>query len=344
MNLKELAAHLKLSPTTASRALNGYPEVREQTRQRVIEAAHRLHYQPSQSAQRLATGRSRTIGHIIPRSQQTVLGPHFAEIIAGISDTSSQHGYDSQLSVVADDDEENYYKEVIASRRVDGFVVHGPRVNDRRIKLLSDLGIPFIVHGRSDVKLAYSWMDVNNRSALKRATEFLIDLGHESIGFLNGTEYMYFAARRRIGYLDAFKERGLSIDTSLMFSDELTEAYGFEASTELLLRKNIPSALVVSGILPAYGALRAITHHGLSVPDDLSIITYDDKLSYLPNSGVIPLFTAMRSSIRDAGTRLIELLVQRIEEPDAAPLQELWEAELVVGQSTGRPRASVNSV
>ena len=187
-------------------------------------------------------------------------------------------------------------------------------------------------------------MDVNNRSALKRATEFLLDLGHESIGFLNGTEYMYFAARRRIGYLDAFKERGLKADTSLMFSDELTEAYGFEASSELLSRKNIPSALVVSGILPAYGALRAITHRGLSVPDDLSIITYDDKLSYLPNSGVIPLFTAMRSSIRDAGTRLIELLVQRIEEPDAPPLQELWEAELVVGQSTGRPRTSLNSV
>ena len=343
MNLKELAAHLELSPTTVSRALNGYPEVREKTRQRVIEAAQRLQYQPSQSAQRLATGRSCTIGHIIPRSQQTVLGPHFAEIIAGISDTSSQHGYDSQLSVVADDEEEDFYKEVIASRRVDGFVVHGPRVNDGRIQLLNDHGIPYIVHGRSDVSLPYSWMDVNNRSALKRATEFLIDLGHETIGFLNGTEHMYFAARRKIGYLDALEERGLSVDTALMFSDELTEAYGFEATSTLLSRTDLPSALVVSGILPAYGALRAITHQGLRVPDDLSIITYDDKLSYLPNSGDIPLFTAMRSSIRDAGTRLIELLVQRIDDPDAPPLQELWEAELVVGQSTGRPRAPLNS-
>ncbi|MBX2835888.1 MAG: substrate-binding domain-containing protein [Gammaproteobacteria bacterium] len=337
MNLKELSEHLSLSPTTVSRALNGYPEVSEQTRLRVTEAAKRLQYQPSQSARRLATGRSNTIGHVIPRSQQNILGPHFADIMAGVTDASSQAGYESLLSIVEDDEEESFYRQMIASKRVDGVVLHGPRVNDTRIELLIELEVPFVVHGRSDVAPEYAWMDVNNRRALQRATEFLLDLGHQSIGFLNGTEHMFYAVRRRLGFEAAFAERGLTADTSLMFSNELTDSYGFEFTTALLNRKKPPTALVVSGILPAYGALRAATQVGLRVPEDLSIITYDDQLSYLPNDGDIPLFTALRSSIRDAGKRVIELLVQNIEMSDMTMTNELWEAELVVGRSTGRP-------
>lgn len=335
MNLKELAEHLSLSPTTVSRALNGYPEVNERTRQRVTDAAQRLQYQPSQSARRLATGRSHAIGHVIPRSQQTLMGPHFADIMSGASDRSSRASYESLLSVVEDENEEAFYREMIASKRVDGIVLHGPRVRDTRIALLTELAVPFVVHGRSDVSTPYAWLDVNNRRALQRATEFLLDLGHQSIGFLNGTEHMFYAARRRLGFEAAFTERGLTADPNLMFSDELSESYGFEQSMELLQRKPSPSALVISGILPAYGALRAVTHLGLKVPDDLSIITYDDQLSYLPNSGDIPLFTAVRSSIRDAGSRVIELLVQCIERRSDSLPNELWEAELVVGRSTG---------
>jgi len=339
MNLKELSDYLSLSPTTVSRALNGYPEVSETTRQRVVEAARLLSYQPSQSARRLATGKSHTIGHVIPRSQQTLMGPHFADIMAGASDTSSRAGYESLLSVVEDENEESFYREMVASKRIDGIVLHGPRVHDTRIALLTDLGVPFVVHGRSDVNIDYAWLDVNNRSALQRATEFLLDLGHQSVGFLNGTEHMFYAARRRLGFEAAFCLRGLNVDTQLMFSDELSESYGFETTTELLARTNPPTALVISGILPAYGALRAVTHAGLTVPDDLSIVTYDDKLSYLPNSGDIPLFTAVRSSIREAGSRVIELLVQSINDKAGRLPNELWEAELVVGQSTSRPRS-----
>lgn len=338
MNLRELAEHLQLSPTTVSRALNGYPEVREETRRRVSAAATALNYQPSHNARQLATGRSSAIAHVIQRSQHAALGAGFADSFEGFSDASSQQGFDTQLSVVDDDQEEAFYCELAASRRVDGVVLHAPTVNDERIKLLDELGLPFVVHGRSNVDVDYSWLDVNNRRAICRATDFLLDLGHQNIALLNGPEHMNFAARRRLGYTDAIAARGLSIEECTLFSGALTEAYGYNTTERLLAKSTHVSAVVVCGIVPAFGALRALHTRGMTAGKDYSIIAFDDQLSHLQNSGDIPLFTAVRSSLRQAGTRIVELLIERIANPQSAHTGVLWEAELLVGQSTGRPR------
>jgi len=337
MNLKQLAEHLQLSQTTVSRALNGYPEVSERTRQRVTEAATRLHYAPSQHARRLARGVSNTIGHFIPTSQQALIGPHFADLMAGASEAAASRGYELLLSMVSDDRETNFYRELAQSRRVDGVVVHGPLVDDPRIRMLRDLKVPFLVHGRSqNTDVNYAWMDVNNLRAVRRATEFLLDLGHTDIALLNGREDLNYAARRRLGYEQALIDSGLAIQTRRCFADELTEAYGYNAGRQLLEDDNPPTAIVCSGILPAYGVLRAIQSLGLTLARDVSVVTYDDQLSYVENTGDVPLFTSMRSSIRDAGARLINLLINHIEQPEEPMPQELWEVELVVGLSTGR--------
>ncbi|MCY4336461.1 MAG: LacI family DNA-binding transcriptional regulator [Litoreibacter sp.] len=337
MNLREFSEKLGLSQTTVSRALNGYPEVSEATRKRVQDAAIAHGYHPNQRAKSLATGRSMQIGHVIPVSiQHEMMNVVFADFIAGAGEVYGRNGYDMLMSVVSDDDEVKAYEELARKGSVDGFIVHGPTDDDPRIALLQKLGIPFFVHGRStDVRVPYNHLDVNNKRAFVRATDFLLDLGHTRIGLINGLERMDFAQRRRHGYVSALRARGIEPDQSLMCSDEMTEPYGYKAAHDMLRKTRPPTAFVASSIVPALGIRRAIEDSGLKLGKDVSVICFDDAISYLPNGSGEPIFTATRSSVRDAGKRCAELLIDIIKEPPATPIAELWEAELVVGNSTG---------
>ena len=150
MNLKELSDKLGLSQTTVSRALNGYPEVSEETRKRVQAFAREMNYQPNSNARRLATGKSNTIGHVVPLSHHDMINPHFSDFIAGAGEIYNQRGYDMLISVVNAGAEKSVYETLHRNRRVDGVIVHGPRVEDERLDLLRKLKLPFVVHGRSN--------------------------------------------------------------------------------------------------------------------------------------------------------------------------------------------------
>ncbi|MDZ4094711.1 MAG: substrate-binding domain-containing protein [Paracoccaceae bacterium] len=337
MNLRQLAQMLALSPTTVSRALNGYPEVNEATRNRVLATARHHNYHPSSRAIQLATGRAMAVGHVIPvTDRHEIVNPVFSDFIAGAGEVYSRHGYDMVLTVVPDTDEEQSYHRLKARGTVDGVIVHGPRLNDRRITWLTDLGIPFVVHGRATgCDLPYHWVDVNNRRAFQRATEFLLDLGHCRIALLNGLEGMDFAIRRRIGYIEALAARAIAPDPGLMTSEEMTEIAGYRATRAMLALAHPPTALLVSSMILAIGARRAIEETGLKPGRDLSVIIHDDALSYLPNGDAVPLFTATRSSVREAGRQAAAMLLDLIAHPGQAPQHRLLEAELILGQSTG---------
>ncbi len=337
MNLKELAASLGLSQTTVSRALNDYPEVSEATRQRVKEAARRNNYRPNTRAKSLATGRTMAIGHVIPVStRHEIVNPIFGDFIAGAGEVYARNNHDMLLSVVADRDEEQAYRDLAAKGSVDGAIVHGPRPEDPRIALLSRLGLPFVVHGRAGVgDGSYSWVDVNNRRAFHRATEFLLDLGHRRIALINGQEAMDFARRRREGYETALAERGLRADPALMRSDEMTEFYGYRSARQMLEGPQPPTAFLVSSMITAIGVRRALGDMGLRLGRDVSVVIHDDELSYLKNGEDIPIFTATRSSVKQAGRICAEILLDIIRTPGQPPRHVLLEAELTVGESTG---------
>lgn len=338
MNLKQLADHLELSPTTVSRALNGYPEVSEVTRERVHRAAAAQNYRPRHPARQLATGRSLTIGHVVARSRHALIAPLFSDLLAGAGEAADELGYDSHLRIVADAAEEAHYVDIAASRRVDGVVVHGPLVDDPRIDLLHRLELPFIVHGRSDTATRHAWLDVDNVGAMRRATALLLDLGHTDIALVNGPETLHFARHRRDGFVDAHRARGLEPDPANMFSGPLVEHRGHDATNALLDRPAPPTALVCAGLLPAWGALRALLARGLVAGVDLSIVAYDDGVSWLTNradSGGEPPFTTVRGSIHDAGRELVRHLVHAIEMPDAPLAADTLPTELVLGRSTG---------
>lgn len=337
MNLKQLSEKLGLSQTTVSRALNGYPEVNEETRLRVQRAAETHNYRPNMRAKGLATGRSLAIGHVIPVStKHEIVNPIFGDFIAGAGETYARSGYDMHLTVVDDVNEADVYRNLKSRGSVDGVVVHGPKDKDARIALLKELGLPFVVHGRSSgISSSYSWVDVNNRRAFERAADFLLDLGHRRIGFVNGLETMDFALRRRAGYLNALANRNVEPDPDLMWSDEMTEVSGYRSTLAMLDGPAPPSAFLVSSVIPALGVRRAIEERGFRLGRDKSVVTHDDVLSYLQNGADVPIFTATRSSVREAGRLVAEMLLERIANPATPERQILLEAELMVGASTG---------
>lgn len=338
MNLKELSENLGLSQTTVSRALNGYPEVSVATRTRVERAAKEFGYHPSTRAKGLATGQALAIGHVIPISKEPdLVNPIFGDFIAGAGETYSRHGYEMILSVAEDGNEDQIYRGLKARRAVDGVIVHSPKIVEPRITLLKDLGLPFAVHGRSSSHddTQYAWLDMNNLGAFTRATDYLFDLGHRRIGLVNGPEVLDFALRRRAGYTASLTTHGVAADPALMHSDQMTEVTGYSATCKMLALPDPPTAILCASLISALGVRRAIEEHGLVMGRDISVITHDDALSYLQNGDETPIFTATRSSVRDAGRRLAEMLLHIIANPDDGLQTELLEAELVIGKSTG---------
>lgn len=348
MKLKELARNLGLSQTTVSRALNGYPEVAESTRARVLAAARELNYRPNTRAQGLATGRARAVGHILPLGHMNeIVNPVFSDFIAGASEVYLKNGYDLVLSVVSEAEEETIYRQMASRGTVDGLIVQVPRVADNRIAMLREIGLPFVMHGRAaEPEDSYDWIDINNRRAFRRATEFLLDLGHTRIALVNGLRTLDFAARRHAGYEEALAHRGVRPDARLGHFDDMTEGFGYEAARKSLALEDPATAFLCSSMIIGLGVRRAIEELGLRLGRDVSVICHDDELSYLSNGGDVPIFTATRSSVRLAGRLCAERVLSLIADPGQAPQQTLLQVELTVGQSTGpvparqRPRSA----
>src|SRR6185312_5580074 len=150
-----------------------------------------LGYRPNASARRLATGRAGAFGWVLHSS---AYGPHTVEFLGGVAERLLH-------------EEIAAYRRAAASKRVDAVVVASPYPNDRRISVLSDLGLPFILHGRSEGAPPHAWLDIDNAGPTERATSHLLELGHQRIALINGPRGMTFANHREAGYRAAFAAR-----------------------------------------------------------------------------------------------------------------------------------------
>lgn len=337
MNLKELSQLLGLSQTTISRALNGYPEVNEETRQRVVEAARRTGYRPNRAAQRLATGRAGSIGLVMPISSSHQSDVHFGEFQLGLSEEALKHDFHFVIMPAHARDEEQAIRWIVASGNVDGYYLAYLRAHDARIAMAKSLGVPFIVHGRAHgLPIDYPFLDVDNEAAFYDAAKLLLDLGHCRFALLNGPEEFDFAIRRKIGMERALAERAMVLDPARVRHSPMTDEYGVRGMAELLQLPEPPTAVLCASTVLALGAVRAINMAGLKLGHDVSLIAHDDVLPLLkPENFTVPL-TTTRSSLRAAGIRVAQRLIAKINGVDQdSPDHELWRADLVVRASTG---------
>ena len=257
--------------------------------------------------------------------------------MSGVGERLAQEEIDILVAPIDADDEVPVHRRLAASKRVDAVVLSAPTPDDPRIKLLTDLGMPFILNGRADVATPHAWLDIDNEGAFRRATSHLLDLGHRRIAMINGPAEQTFAIHRERGYRDALRERGVTPDPRLIASGRFTDEIGFRNAQAMLEQDPRPTAILAGSMMTALGVFRAIRTAGLELGKDVSMIAHDDVFPYLNADNMVPSMSTTRSSIRAAGFRVGELVLQMLAGKSIETIHELWPVELVLRESSGPP-------
>jgi LacI family transcriptional regulator len=345
MNLKTLSEKLGLSQTTVSRALNGYPEVSQKTRERVLRAAEEANYSPNRFAKSLATGKTGHIGLIYP-VEHNLITPLFNEFLGGVTQQLVASGLDLIIVPTTSANELETYRNIVRTARVDGLIISTPLRKDPRIEYLSTTQMPFIVHGRTcdkdwgenNADAPFSFLDVDNSGAFYKGTRLLLDMGHKNIALLNGNADFTFAFHRSQGYQQALEQAGLPVRQALMFSrEDMTEINGYEMACAALAMKPRPTAFISSSMILTLGMRRAIRDHGLTIGKQVSVLSYDDGLPYLESSKFNPALSTVYSSLRRAGYEITEHLHKIILSGGQYTVRKILDVDLVVRGSTNAP-------
>jgi LacI family transcriptional regulator len=333
MNLKDLAQNLGMSQTTVSRALNGYPEVSAQTRERVIAAAAAAGYRPNPVARRLATGRADAIGIIYPLMAADLGDPYFLEVVGGMTEVLGKADMDLMIASASQGDEVRTYERMIEGRRIDGMVVARTKLDDPRLQYLMKKRIPFVAYGRSNLPGPYAWFDLDTEAGVRIAVERLVSLGHRRIALLSGPPELFFVQQGRKGYLGAMADAGLQVDPSYMVDGELNSVGGHTRMMRLLACSPRPTAVVVDNQICGVGAMRALLDAGIAIGSDMSIIINDGSP---PDPLMGYNVTATESAKPHAiGIKIIELMLALLNGEPLENLQVLWKPVLKVGNSDG---------
>ena len=335
--LRQLAEHLGLSPATVSRALNGFPEVGERTRRRVLEGAEELHYRPNMHAKRLATGRSGLVGMIFRAPSERGVDPHVMDFLSSLSLAFADSEIDLVVHIAPPAAQMHHHQRIASRGQVDGMLISAPEPDDPRIELLARRNIPFVVHGRGEDSPDYAYYDIDNDGAFAAATRLLVQLGHKRVAMLNGPFPMGYALQRERAYRRVMGESGLPIPPRFVANSEMHEESGFSQAAAMLAEPvgQRPTAFLCSSTLQALGIMRAASEIGLVVGRDVSIIAHDDVLPDLLAENFAPPLTVTRLPIRDAGPILAQMMVARMAGTPVRDLQRTDKVDLIVRGSTG---------
>ena len=337
MNLRMLSELLGLSQTTVSRALNGFPEVSEETRTRVKAAAALHGYRPSPAARRLATGQSGTLGVVFPPERNMLGDLIFTEFLGACVEKAAEFGYDITLGMAAGNlTEEQVYRRAVRSARVDAMILSSPLVVDPRLDLLRSLKMPFLLHGRTSSGLPHPFLDIDNEGAFFKATQLLCHLGHRRIALIDGDLRFNFAVDRARGYRLGLAEQGIAVEPDLIAGGAMNEQHGYTEAKRMLIQTatSRPTAFLCSSLAQASGVQRVARELGFQIGKDISLIAHDDRLHEFRAETFDPPLTATQSSIGSAGKRVVELLISHLREPAAPMPSEVWPVDLVVRSST----------
>lgn len=332
--LRDVARMLGLSVTQTSRALNGHTDVAETTRERARAAARSLGYVPNMEARRLKVPntRSHAIGLVLVPSQR-FSDPFFGSLLATMVDEAASQGYELNLSApLADEDPIESYRRAIAAKRVDGFILLRTTRDDQRAHYLAERSVPFVTFGRVDREQPVSTVR-EGPDCLQPAIDHLVGLGHRNIGCLIEPLGYSIGAGRHESFLHAMVAAGLTPNTDHVVPSGFRDDTALEAAGALLDRRNRPTAILASNDLLAIGAMRAAAERGIVVPDDLSIIGFDDIIAASLSS---PPLTTLRHAEGEVGRQLVSQLMSVINNPETV-IDVRLQPELIVRNTTAPP-------
>lgn len=333
VNLKTLSDSLGLSRTTVSRALNGYDDVNEATRQRVIAAALAQGYHADPTARRLATGRAEAVGMVYPFGTGDLGDPRLGEVVAGMTERLGESNLDLIIVSARPNAELETYRRLVENRLVDGLIVARTQVDDARIQFLQACQFPFIAYGRTNSPVPYGWFDFDNEAGARAAAQRLIAFGHRRIALISAPLTMSFAAQRRAGFLGALGEADIQPDASLMIECEFDRVHGYEATRALLELAEPPTALLVDNNIAGVGAFRAIRDSGKQLGTDISLIVYDGVPSDVASPCTVT--SVLQPTGHSSGRIIAELILDAIAGKGQA--HRLAQPHIEPGDSDGPP-------
>ncbi|MBB5368946.1 MULTISPECIES: substrate-binding domain-containing protein [unclassified Janthinobacterium] len=337
MNLKNLAKTLGISETTVSRALNGYPEVSERTRERVMAAAQAAGYRPNPMARSLAVGRTNIVGIIYPLMPNDLADPMFIEIVGGMSEALEAQQMDMIIAPASASKEFHTYERMVTGRRIDALVVGRTKPYDERIAYLAQQGLPFVAHGRTQLNQPHAWFDYDNEAGMRLAVERLLSLGHQRIGLISATPDLNFVRQRVDSFRNAMQAGGLAVDPDNLVDNAHDRRAGYQAMQRLLARAPRPTAVIVDNHMSGVGAVRALLDAGIAIGSEMSLIVWGVMEDSLAGHNVT---TVVQPDPRGAGAKMIQMLLALMDGTPATELQELWPCELLPGESAGRVASS----
>lgn len=338
--LSDVAARVGVAPMTVSRVINGSGYVSEETREKVLEAAKEMNYRRNGLARNLKRQKTETVGLVIG----DISNPFSTELANAVRETLSFRGYNLFICISEHSAKEDIAAfQALVDHNVDGLIV-ATRSNsegDERLSEIADSGVPMVVVGRDFKHASVDSVSADNYSGGFEATQHLIDLGHKRIGFIGAS----FENRRRLkrlqGYIAALTKHRIAVDERLITGRKgtatdapgySTEAIGYEGMKRLLSLPKRPTAVFARNDFTAFGAIAAIKEAGLSIPQDIAIVGFDDTPLALH---MMPPLTTVRQPMRRQGQIAAELLLRRISsDRDFETERQMLDCELIIREST----------
>jgi len=326
-----------VSRTTVSFVLNNVQRfnISTETRKKVLEAAEVLGYVPLASAQALASNTARAIGLVMTRSPQYISSDAFMpQIIAGMLDIVKEQKLGLLIELVEPGEQRQTYLKLIRAKHIDGMILLTPRNDDEGLVELQELNIPAVVMGRLISATGLSSVDIDNRAAARTAVEHLIGLGHRRIGCILNAPVPYSSAYERLaGYQDALAQYGITPEQNWIKSADFDPMSGYTQMKLLLEEANRPTAVFIASDNVAIGAMLAMRDNGVRVPEDISIVGFDD----IPSARFFaPPLTTIRTPARELAQKSCFLLLDLISGRVKPPVHLTVETELIIRQSSQR--------
>jgi DNA-binding LacI/PurR family transcriptional regulator len=328
--LKEIAKDAGFSVTITSRVLGNYGSFSEATKKAVLESAEKLNYQPNLIARSMRSGSTKAIGVMV----NSVLENFWMTLFRGIEQSAIKEGYQVILcdSGGGNPDKERKNLELLSERNVDGVILSPSFGAHKMLKSLSRSGLPVVLIDTEIKGIDVPAVTVDNRGGACEAVEYLIKLGHRRIGIVTGGNEGNTSAERLSGYRDAHKRQGLPMIDKMIKAGNFREEDSCRAVNDFLEMENRPTALFVCNECMTAGALMSIREHKLSIPEDISIVGWDNPGW---TSFINPSLTVVDQASHTMGVFAWQALYSKIEKDSDSGRDKniILKPELIIRES-----------
>ncbi len=331
--MNDVAKEAGVSVATVSRVINGNYKVSKKLERKVQNAMKKLHYYPSTLARSFKIQQTMLVGVIVPLIDH----PFYSRLAMAIEKKLFEHDYRAIICNSEENEErERAYIEMLLRQRVDGFIINSAVMNMSYFHELEGLEIPYILIDRDLPEADCSKVFGDNSQGGYIGMEHLINLGHRRIGVVGAPAHTEPIARRIRGTREAMAAHNIPDDPDLLITGD-TQLFdmGYRSAEKLMSLDNPPTAIFCLTDVTAVGAMHAVSERGLKIPEDISILGYDN----IPiASYMIPQLTTIEQPIMNMGETAVELLLKNLSEPVAVKQKAVLETNLVIRQTTTHPR------